>query len=310
MSKVRQLGLCLGAAFAIAAVMATSASAVVPEFGQCVPVAHGNYADAGCTKGKPLGKGTFEWRRVSEITGDKSFRENESVAHPAALIAKFNACNPGRTRQSGSCASRGEEEEKGGPLGIECTNEFHRGEVSGSKEVAHVGISFEHCAVFGTAPCANTPTEEIQVNPLRGSLGYIKHHPKQVGILLTPEKAPEPFAQFSCLGVITTVVGQGNAIEGTAYKEANGEENKGGNDGIIAPITPINEMTKFLVQTYTFNSKLENIPSRFLEGQRESLETYEYSPFESAFGSRWSPAGQQVTAESAQENGEEIEIKA
>jgi len=174
--------------------------------------------------------------------------------------------------------------------------------------VAHVGITFEKCALLGQAPCANTPNEQIQVNPLKGSLGYIKKSTKEVGILLTPEKAPEPFAQFSCLGVITSVVGEGNATEGTAYKE-NGEENRGGNDGVIAPITPVNEMVTDLVQTYTVNSKLENVPRRFAFGPRESLESYEYSPFESAESSRWSPAGQAVIAESHQEDGEQVEIK-
>ena len=310
MRNVRILGLCLVAAFVIAAVEATGASATNPEFGQCyAKPGGGNYADAGCTKPKPFGKGTFEWRTMAEITANKSFRENESVTHKGVLNANYISCS-GRIRRAGSCASHGEKDEKSGPLPVECQNEFHRGLISGSKEVAHVGVAFEHCAVLGSAPCANTPTEEIQTNPLKGNLEYIKRAPKEVGLLLTPEKAPEAFAQFNCLGVISVVVGEGNAVEGTAYKEANGEENKGGNDGLIAPIAPINMMVTNLVQTYTFNAKLENVPSKFVGGQRESLETYEYSPFESAESSEWSKAGQEVTAESQQEDGEEIEIKA
>ena len=262
MRAVRILGLCLVTAFTIVAITATSASATNPEFGQCYAKADGgNYANATCTKTAKKAKGAYEWRNVAEIIGDKAFRENESVEHKSVLTAKFNYCNPGRTRLSGSCASRGETEEKGEPLPVECANEYHRGEISGSKEVAHVGVAFEKCTVFGEVPCSNTPTDEIQTNPLKGYLGYIKG--KHVGILLTPEKAPEAFAQFNCLGVITTVVGQGNATEGTAYKEATGEENKGGNDGIIAEITPVNMMVSNLVETYTVNGKLENVPSKF-----------------------------------------------
>ena len=60
------VGLSLVAVFAIAAIAATSASAL--EWGKCEAKAGGNYTGPNCTKAekaKPLGSGTFEWRKVT-----------------------------------------------------------------------------------------------------------------------------------------------------------------------------------------------------------------------------------------------------
>ena len=57
------------------------------------------------------------------------------------------------------------------------------------------------------------------------------------------------FTQFICPGILGTVVGVGNKTEGAWYKP----ENKGGNDAIISPITPVNAMTLKYTQVYTVN---------------------------------------------------------
>ena len=138
-----------------------------------------------------------------------------------------------------------------------------------------MSVKFKGCKLFGTAPCSNGPIEgEIQVNVLKGVLGYISKSPKQVGILLEPAKKKGEFAQFNCGGILTTVVGVGNAKEGAAYSP----ETTGGFDGIISPITPINTMTKEFTQTYTVNEEThENIPSKFEGKHIELLEDYTFN---------------------------------
>lgn len=70
MRYVRTLGLCLLATFALSAMIAGSASAALPEWGQCKEHAEGNYENAGCTvkahksHGKSLGN--YEWADTTD----------------------------------------------------------------------------------------------------------------------------------------------------------------------------------------------------------------------------------------------------
>ena len=64
MRHVRMLGLCLVAVFAVAAVAATSASAL-PEWGSAKQRAGGKYSDSNCTKKAKPGTGTFELKKRS-----------------------------------------------------------------------------------------------------------------------------------------------------------------------------------------------------------------------------------------------------
>jgi len=61
MKRVRMMGLCVAAVFALGAVVVASASAAAPEFGRCVKTAKGagKFSNAGCTKEKA--PGSYEW---------------------------------------------------------------------------------------------------------------------------------------------------------------------------------------------------------------------------------------------------------
>lgn len=309
MRHLKVLGLCLVAMFAVAALVASSATAGLPEFGQCNAKEGGKYANAGCTKKAKKGTGAFEWVKATALSeAAKTLRKNESVVDPGILRGDYIVCSPNRTRQAGSCESHGEVEE-GGELETECENEFHHGKIVGTKEVK-VGVAFIGCKALGSIPCSNGPIEgEIITNSLGGYLGYINKAAKEVGLLLTPEKKHGTFASFNCGGVVAITVGQGDKEEGTAYKESNGSENKGGNDSIISPITPVNEMSAEFKQVYTMNSEFENVPNKFEKKPRASLESFYAFPFEPGQGSKWSRAGESITTESHSEEGEG-EIKA
>jgi hypothetical protein len=305
---LRMVGLCLVAVLAVAAVAATSASAL-PEWGQCYAKAGGKYADSNCQKKAALGKGTFEWRKGTEVVNKKFSGAN--VGSGGVLTSNITVCEKGthaekRVPRSLCEAGGGTPEEIA--IGVECEAEENRGEVSGTKEVKNVAVKFHGCHFLGgSISCANSTNEgEIIVNPLKGALGYINKAKKEVGVLLEPAIKHGEFAKFSCAGAITTVVGVGNKKEGAAYSP----ETTGGYDGIISPIAPVNTSTTALTQTYTVNASNENIPSKFEGKHIELLEDYIFNTEEPENQSMWSKAGEAVTNVNHQEGGEEIEIKA
>jgi len=301
---VRILGLCLAAVFAVAALAAASASAGGPEWGQCYAKAGGKYADSNCTVKAKKGKGEYEWRKGTEVAN----KEFTGQASTGTLNATYIICGPNDERVPGPCANP-EEETKFGPIQVECVG---KGELPAERDhgsttkngVVNVSVIFRGCAVFGTIPCQNGEEGEIVVNPLKGSLGYINKASKEVGLLLQPALKKGEFAKFNCNIGLTTVVGMGNSKEGTAYP------GKGGNDGIISPIGPVDQMTHAFTQTYTVNAEEENIPSKFEGKPIDLLESYLYNTGEPQFSSKWSKAGETVTAVNVPAEEEGGEIKA
>jgi hypothetical protein len=294
---VRMLGLCLVAILAVTALAATSASAL-PEWGRCEAKTGGKFSDANCTKKAALGKGTFEWKKGKELKPVHFSGGN--VGSGGVLISKIRGCFnteeklAGRLTRAKCKEIGGREENFAEPIKIECESEHNVGETSGTNSVINIDVKFFGCKAFGTIACSNGPTEgEIDVNPLKGSLGYINKAEKKVGVLLEPVAKHGEFAKFSCAGgQIATVVGVGNSKEGSYYVP----ETTGGYDGIISPITPVNTMTSEFTQVYTVNPETaENIPSKFEGKHIELLEDYLYNPEFPAETEMWSRSGEEIT---------------
>jgi hypothetical protein len=312
------LGLCLIAAFAVVAIAATSASAL-PEWGQCFeqPAHLGKYTDANCTKkatvNKATGKveGQFEFRKGNEISASQKKFAGANVGSGGLLTTEFLICEgPEAVKEHRisrkACEAGGGEAATFGTLTVECESESNHGETAGTKEVKNVSVKFLGCKL-GATPCSNGTSEgEILVNTLKGSLGYINKATKEVGVLLTPAVKKGEFAKFTCAGTLTTVVGVGNEKEGAAYSP----ETKGGNDGIISPITPVNTMSKEFTQVYTVNANKENVPSKFEGKPIELLEDYIFVNEEPQRSSLWQKAGEAITNVNHQVGEEAVEIKA
>jgi hypothetical protein len=297
---VRMLGLCL-VALAAMAVSASTAFAAGPEFGQCVAKAGGKYADAACQTKAKKHTGTYEWLKASQV----SHRKFRGEGGAGVLVTTLDFCERGDQKVNPSCGGE-EKEERLGPIRVECTSENAVGEVSSSKgKINNVVVKFQGCKIFGSAPCSNSSNEgEIIVNTLKGSLGYINKANKEVGVDLNPAKKKGEFAKFTCIGTLTTIVGVGTSEKGfqPVYP------GKGGGDGIISPITPVNQMTSTLTQVYTVNATEENIPSQFEGKPLQLLEDYTYNNGEPEYRSAWSKAGEEITNVNTGE--EEVEIKA
>ena len=83
------LGLCLAGALAVIALVASSAMAGKPEWGQCYAKKGGKYANSNCATKAKKGKGEYEWRKGTAVTGNRSFR---GVGGKSLLKAAYASC--------------------------------------------------------------------------------------------------------------------------------------------------------------------------------------------------------------------------
>ena len=214
-----------------------------------------------------------------------------------------------------------------GALGkIECAGETNAGETEGKNKLANIKVVFTGCKLFGAVPCTSSGANEgeVVVNTLKGELGYINKAEHKVGVLLEPVKKHGTFAEFVCNGVLGVVVGVGNSKEGAAWSSTGcvgaecpstitpEQEKHGGYDGIISPITPVDQITSTYEQIFTVhqdeNYQVWNEPKN-LEGKHiDVLETYQFSAAEPANSTVWGAAGEEVT--NVNTSSEEGEIKA
>jgi hypothetical protein len=309
---VRMLGLCLVAVLALGAYAVSSASAL-PEWGKCVAKAGGKYTDSNCTtKGKG---GSYEWEKGKTLSPVKFTGHNVGSGGVLQAAVRYCARIEGngaewRTETRKACAEKkGWKEYKGeenGASEIECEAESSSGEAVGAKSIANVNVTFKGCALFGAFPCNSTGLKEgeIKTSLLKGSLGYINKSKKEVGVLLEPATKHGHFADFACIeGIQVDSVGVGNSKEGAAFEP----ENKGGNDQVISPIVPINQMTSEYTQVYSTESEwpFSNLPLK-LEGKaRSSLEAKIDDPSANEFAD-WSAAGERITNVNTPEEPGEI----
>jgi hypothetical protein len=341
---VRMLGLCLVAAFAVAALGASSAMAG-PQWVKCEYVGSGgNYNESSpgsgtsnCTKAekaKPKGSGEYELYKAPEIAAKRGEAElhipfsGASVGGGGVLSAGVRACygegeHIHTTRQK--CAEEGYTEEslETELPAIECETETNTGEAEGKNRIANVHVTFTGCLYFGSAPCNSAGAEEGEINTstLKGKLGYINKSKQEVGVVLEPAQKHAAFAEFQCAGILEFWVGVGNKKEGSAYVQgplypegcldecpgATPEEEKhGGYDQVISPITPVNAMTSEFTQVYT-NSR-EEAPYGNIP---HKLEGKHISALESYFNTiegpvQWANAGEEITNVNTPEEPGEI----
>ena len=275
----------------------------------CFAQKHGKYKDAACTeedikKGAPKGK--------YEKTGGPKF---SAAAGAGVLKTEFYACRVRGDEPEFARRPRADCEEyfANAPEQVECESEQATGEASGSDQIQNVSVRFIGCSSFGLpATSAGLNAGEIQVNPLKGRLGYINKSTHEVGVLLEPVAVQGYFATFELLnGNLEMSVGEGNATEGSFYEESSPGVPTG-NDGVISPITPVNTMTHTFTQNYRLTepredviqnepSHLEGEPNRVLEDTPESIGEFEHGSQEA-----WSPAGEELSNTNTVEGDAEI----
>jgi hypothetical protein len=277
MKRMRIMGLCLVAAFALTAIGAGTASAL-PEIGRCVAKAGtGKYKDAACTKkaGAKAEEKQFEFVKGPEV-GKTGF----TSAGGEGVLETVSGTKIICTTQS-------------------ATGKYKRLSTGVTKEVEGVIAKFEGCGIPAIGAKCKTKGEAegvISTLSLKGPLGYIsgeKTTSPVVGQLLTPTKAKGLFAEFECLGggIVVKVKGKEGAVEG-----------KTGGNCIIAPVKNANEMSLTATQVYEGSGGKQN-PQHF------QLSTSKYCNLESnTNGGAFEAATQALTTTVTDE--EPLEIKA
>ena len=298
------VGLCLVAVFAIAAVTASSASAL-PEWGKCTAKAGGKYSDGNCTVKAKKGTGTFEWTKGKSLAPVPFTGKN--VGSGGVLTTTLRACGvPGATPHlkqfpRKKCIEEGGEEQTSEtePIRIECESETSSGEANGTKNVGNIKVTFNGCTLGGFLPCKGQGLAEgeIKTTTLKGALGYINKAKKEVGVVLEPAVKHGIFANFECGGLNETTVGVGNKKDGAFYEDKPGVENHGGYDQVISPITPVNTMTSEYTQVYAVSSEapFANIPTKFEGKHISALEDTLVPLIEPGSKFQWASAGEEIT---------------
>jgi len=274
MKRMRIMGLCLVAAFALTAIGAGTASAL-PEVGRCVAKAGtGKYKDANCTE------------KAGKLVSEKAFEFSKGAT-------KVNFTSAG---------GEGVLETVSGTKVI-CKTQSATGKYDSDsgviKEVETVLASFSGCELpIISASCQTVGQAEgtIITKLLKGPLGYIsgeKTKTPVVGQELTPETAKGKFAEFECgKGAVKILVkGKEGAVEG-----------KTGGNCIIAPVKEANVMSTTANQVYS-GSKGVQSPQHF------QLATSKFCNLESnANAGAFEAATQALTTTVT--NEEALEIKA
>jgi len=218
MKRMRIMGLCLVAVFAVTAFAASSASAL-PEVERCIAKAGGKYTEGNCN---------------TKVTKGGSFELSKEYP------------NAGFTGSSGTSFLETESGTK-----IECSGSTAKGDwdadFAGSppkpspiKEAENVFATFTGCTLGVAKKNCQTegsPTGEIKTNQLEGPLGYLSKAKKEVGAELKPHVKKGTFATFECEGFGKILVGEGTGKLG---------------DCIIATVTsPVNTTTTSGTELYT-----------------------------------------------------------
>ena len=150
MKRMRVLGLCLVAAFAIGAVVTSGAlAAASPEFGRCKAKAGGKFKNSGCTLlAKSATEEKFEWEKTLAKNKFKAKQKAETIATLETV----------------------------GGTKITCTSEENAGaEYNLPKKVSKIVAEFSGCET-SKIPCNSVgePSGKITTHSLSGLLGVEK----------------------------------------------------------------------------------------------------------------------------------------
>ncbi len=206
MKRIRTMGLCLVAAFAITAVAAATASATAPEYGRCLAHPGGKYATATCT----TESGTTHADEWYPAFG-KAANGEEKPLVKAGYKSKATESLPIQLEGTGEGLG-------GVKTKILCKKQQSTGTIISNKEATGENIVFSECESSG-AKC-NSPGAaigEIKVGKLTSVLGVEKFGYNKEKHLVEPAKnklageftptVGEEFVNFECGGLKVTVKG-------------------------------------------------------------------------------------------------------
>lgn len=268
MTRVRILAICLAASFTVAAWVASTASAALPEWGECgrTAVGHGKYKDEGCiepaTGASKKTEGKYEWYTGKDFLWWQrhefprtSETEMELATGPTKLVTSGGheiACQNGYGQFS--------------ILGSFPTNAVYETRLSFS-ECAEVGGTEASCGNAGSGYTGELSNEESGESPPNGRLVFVAGKggsEPTVGIELStvnkniPETdTREHLFNVECEGPLGTV-------------QIGGE--KKGDNALISVVTPVDRMTPVITQSFSESSPGIQSPSALEHGGEKYLQ--------------------------------------
>ena len=196
MRRIRIVGLCLVAVFAMSAIASATASAAAPEFGQCLKKkvkSLPGYTTSKCTiEATEVSKGTYEWVPGAK-TGENEFTTKGGVATLLTIKGESVTC---------------ESEESSGTYNI-----------GGNNKEEKTTVTFKKCSSGGlTCTTEGKAAGELVTKPLVGIVGFEKEpkvtdKTRKTVLQLHPEAAGGHFIDFKCTAALTIEV-RGNGSPG------------------------------------------------------------------------------------------------
>jgi hypothetical protein len=201
MTRISNIAVCVVATFVLSAVLATSASAALPEYRACVKAPKvgkketGAYEDKACTKVDPTHEGKYE------LGPEPTKTKLKGNSAPTVFTAYEPL--PGEPLALGK---EGEATNLGGPL--ECGGLKAAGEITGPKETEFT-VTYEKCSASGIA-CGNVKAGTIVTEKLKGELGYEKAAGSPVEVKIG--KGRGVWADFACGAREHDIAGEALAV--------------------------------------------------------------------------------------------------
>jgi hypothetical protein len=181
--RLKIMGLCLVAVFAMSAAISASASAAAPAFFECAKLTAkpftGKYTDKACSK---------EASKTEQEEGKKNKYElKEGVG---AKGKPFKGKGPAATLHTPAVGGE-----------VTCKSFLDEGTINTPTTENKVTSVFKTCESL-KKKCASPGQKAgtIKTNNLAGELGYISKSPLKVGVLLKPETGTV-LAEFNCEGL-------------------------------------------------------------------------------------------------------------
>jgi len=265
MKRIRIIGLCLVAAFAMSAIASATASAAAPEFGQCLKKAVSGgvgYSDTKCNK-KVASGALYEW-----VPGFKAGKNTFTSTGTTATLKTSG----GKT--------------------VTCTKEKSTGTYIEGTDNKHeeTTVNFSGCKSSGfTCTTVGKATGELTTNPLIGEVNFENATHTKTALKLEPAPGNEGyFIKFSCLGLKVEVIGN-NPAKPLCKPKVEPPCEGGAAHGILVPIKP-NVMAEKEALKYKETEAGAQIPSKWAG---TPAETYLESDFEELGFER---AGQTITS--------------
>ena len=213
MTRIRMIGLCLVAVFAMSAVVAASASAALPEYKACGKAAKnlakkytGVYTDKACSIAATPTEITEGKTNKYELVGTEKFKKL-AFKGKGIVPAVNQIVNPITSKVEGA---------------TECTKEADTGTITGPKE-QELTVNYQKCKALGkVCESPGAGAGKINTNVLVTTLVYLNAGHTEVGTLVKP-KSGSIITEYNCEGqkVVATgaVIGQNSGNVNVINKE-------------------------------------------------------------------------------------------